>query len=208
MTEISHDHDLRTRQTSRLPPQIQAPATSSIEEDRPSPSSAEKQELAVIGALRAAVLASGLQFDIGNSAEDLLVALLKQREPSLLSPDDGSADALEDVAIPKSRSGSKRMDFMSDDHSVVGKDIPDDPYLMSLVHGRKVPLACGSVRQDLRPDIPLPQTRVDKLASVSIGDVVTYEEQSVNGDKKHVMAAVVAIVSQRTRNNKFNLKLI
>jgi hypothetical protein len=44
--------------------------------------------MAVIGALRAAVLASGLAFNEENSAEDLLVTLLKQRQPSLLSPQD------------------------------------------------------------------------------------------------------------------------
>ena len=43
--------------------------------------------------------------------------------------------------------------------------------------------------------------------SVSVGDVVTYDERAANGDTKHVMAAVVAIVSQRTSTNRFNLRL-
>jgi hypothetical protein len=162
-------------------------------------------EMAVIGALKAAVLASGLAFNEENSAEDLLVTLLKQRQPSLLSPQDGSAVALAPGSL--SRSGSKRSDPLTDSHNYVGSDMSNDPYLEQLRDRRKVPLACGSLRQDLRGDIPLLQTRIDKLASIAIADVVLYNEHVARGEQRHVMAAVVAIVSQETRDKKINLKL-
>ena len=190
-----------------LRPRIPAasPVTSSTQEDPPASASEEERELAVVGALRAAVLASGLQFKTGDSAEDLLVSLLNQRQPLLLSRNDGTAHALQESVQP--RSGAKRAARRGAEHSVVGNDITEDPYLQRLHDGRKAPLACGSVRQDINQTHPLSRIRVDKLSSVSIGDVVTYDELSVNGEKLHVMAAVVAIASQRTRNNRFNLTL-
>ena len=180
-----------------LRPRIPAasPVTSSRQEDPPASASEEERQLAVVGALRAAVIASSLQFNAGNSAEDLLVSLLKQRLPSLLSQDDGTTHALEESVVHESQAGGKRSDKMRAEHSVVDIDITDDPYLLKLLNGRKVHLACGSVRQNISG-----ATRVDKLSSVSTGDVVAYDELSANGDKSYVMAAVVAIASQRTRN--------
>ena len=78
-----------------------------------------------MGALRAAVIASSLQFNAGNSAEDLLVSLLKQRLPLLLSQDDGTAHAREESVVHESRAGSKRSDRMRAEHSVIGNDITD-----------------------------------------------------------------------------------
>jgi hypothetical protein len=106
-----------------------------------------------------------------------------------------------------SRSGSKRNDPLTDSHNYVGSDMSNDPYLEGLRDRRKVPLACGALQQDLRGDIPLLQTRIDKLASIAIADVVLYNEHVARGEQRHVMAAVVAIVSQETRDKKINLKL-
>ena len=81
------------------------PATSSADNSfslQSAAISSPVRDMAVIGALRAAVLASGLNFEEKNSAQDLLVKMLKQREPSLLSPDDGSALALGSGGISSS----------------------------------------------------------------------------------------------------------
>ena len=72
----------------------------------------------------------GLDFNEHNSAEDLLVALLKQIEPSLLSPKDGSAVALAPGSL-SSRSGGKRSDPLSDTYNSVGS-MSKDPYLEAL----------------------------------------------------------------------------
>jgi len=147
------------------------PAAASTEDSLlPSSSSAPKREMAVLGALRAAVIASGLDYNERDSADDLLIALLKKRQPSLLSPQDGSAMAL--ASGSSSSHSGKRSDPLSDTHNFVGIDMLKDPYLEALNDRRKVPLACGAVRQDLRNDIPIMQTRIDKLASITIGDVV------------------------------------
>jgi hypothetical protein len=78
-----HGMQRRHRNASRVPGATRTENSSSQQS-----ASAPEREMAVIGALRAAVLASGLAFNEENSAEDLLVTLLKQRQPSLLSPQD------------------------------------------------------------------------------------------------------------------------
>ena len=185
------------------------PATSSADNSfslQSAAISSPVRDMAVIGALRAAVLASGLNFEEKNSAQDLLVKMLKQREPSLLSPDDGSALALGSGGISSS-SGGKRSESLSHKHNFVGRDMSNDPYLDALRDRRKVPLACGSLRQNLISDTAIMQTRIDKLAAITIGDVVRYNEHVGRGEQRHVMAAVVAVASQRTRDENINLKL-
>ena len=44
---------------------------------------------------------------------------------------------------------------------------------------------------------------MDKLSSVSIGDVVAYDELSANGEKSHVMAALGNFELAITRSHKF-----
>ena len=78
-----HGMQRRHRSAARVPGATRTENSSSQQS-----ASAPEWEMAVIGALRAAVLASGLAFNEENSAEDLLVTLLKQRQPSLLSPQD------------------------------------------------------------------------------------------------------------------------
>jgi len=185
---------------------------SEISEDSPQEAVLSGKEDAFLMACKTAALLQGLTIGPKDSANDLLCSMLAKRDPTRFSTPDGAADAL--VAKALSACGGKSAPHNRDFDKLIGASVHYDPYLDDLDERRKSSLCPGSVRQ-LLPDKSFGEMQNEKVAAISIGDIIVYEEKGYRGrtitsddGDNLVLAAVVAIVAQPTsRKEAMNVKL-
>ena len=161
---------------------------------------AATNEAGFIGAVRAAASLAGIPFKDNASPEDLLIAILRKRDPTRLPEEGQSGQALQ---IPTSRS-MKSASRLAEDHAIVRREMTVDPFLEELFKLRKISCAPGSLRQDLSGDMPLVTRPNAKISAVNIGDAVVYQEP---GKEQTVLGGVTAIIAQPTRKGGITLAL-
>ena len=179
---------------------LSPPAEEAIIPDIESPPT--QQNVALIGALRAACSIANVKFTEAMSANDILVELMAKRDPSIF-PLSSEHNSIRQASIE----GSVAAYTLKENHTFAGKDITSDPLLANLSNARRDPCALGSVRQAIPGTeyaASLDLVENAKLAAINIGDVVQYREP---GSQDTVMAVVIRITVKRARGSGSVLRI-